>query len=175
MRIPFLEEDPIDQQPPEDLDLYDVETIATAPLDDRTAARGIALQILYEKDLAEHHPLSIIIRDRMENVELPSELAEFVVRIVAGTYPNIEIIDNFIVRYAPDWPIDQIAVVDRNIIRIAVWEFAISQMTPLKVAINESVELAKYFGSNSSKRFVHGVLGSLANHIDEIHAAAKIE
>ena len=73
-----------------------------------------------------------------------------------------------IARYAPDWPLDQIAAVDRNILRIAVWEFAGSRETPLKVAINEAVELAKEFGSDSAPRFVNGVLGSLADHENEV-------
>jgi N utilization substance protein B len=64
--------------------------------------------------------------------------------------------------------VDQLAVVDRNILRLALWEFAASNETPLKVAINEAVELAKAFGSDSSPRFVNGVLGTLADREDEI-------
>ena len=175
MKLHFLDDAGLN--PPDDLNdesKYESIEIENVPLDDRTQARGVALQILYEKDLSDH-PLNLIIKDRLENVDLEPELSEFVIRIVAGTVPNIEMIDSFTVKYAPEWPIDQIAVIDRNIIRIAVWEFAIAQSTPLKVVINESIELAKYFGSLSSKRFVHGVLGSLSEHIDEIRAIAKPE
>ncbi len=70
--------------------------------------------------------------------------------------------------YAPEWPFDQIAPIDRNILRMAFWEFAVQRETPVKVAINEAVELAKQFGSDSAPRFVNGVLGSLAEHKDEI-------
>ncbi len=73
-----------------------------------------------------------------------------------------------IAKYAPEWPLDQVAVIDRNILRLAFWEFAVQRDTPIKVAINEAVELAKQFGSDSAPRFVNGVLGSLAEHKDEI-------
>lgn len=73
-----------------------------------------------------------------------------------------------ITEHAPEWPLDQVAVIDRNILRIALWEFAVEKRTPVKVAINEAIELAKVYGSDSSSRFVNGVLGSLVNHITEI-------
>lgn len=174
MRLSFIDNLPRDI--PEDIsdrEKYERETLAPEPLDDRTQARGVALQILYEKDLSDH-PLNLIVKDRLSQVDLSQELAEFAVRIVAGTYPNIEIIDRYLLKFAPEWPIDKIAVIDRNIIRMTVWEFAIAQITPIKVAINESVELAKYFGSDSSGRFVHGVLGKLSEHIDEIRASATL-
>jgi N utilization substance protein B len=69
---------------------------------------------------------------------------------------------------APEWPVDQLAVVDRNILRLALWEFAVSGETPVRVAINEAVELAKRFGSDSAPRFINGVLGSLAEREQEI-------
>ncbi|MBI5964144.1 MAG: transcription antitermination protein NusB, partial [Chloroflexi bacterium] len=78
-----------------------------------------------------------------------------------------------IARYAPEWPLDQIAAIDRNILRIAFWEFAVSRETPVKVAINEAVELAKLYGSDSAPRFVNGVLGTLVEHEQEIHQIIK--
>ncbi|MBE0697911.1 MAG: hypothetical protein IH586_13395 [Anaerolineaceae bacterium] len=77
--------------------------------------------------------------------------------------------DDFIAQHAPEWPMDQVAVVDRNILRIALWEFAVARVTPLKVAINEAIEMAKIYGSDSTPRFVNGVLGALANRQDEIN------
>ncbi|HEX7555889.1 MAG TPA: transcription antitermination protein NusB, partial [Leptolinea sp.] len=77
----------------------------------------------------------------------------------------------YISQHAPEWPLDQVAVIDRNIIRMAMWEFAVQQCTPVKVAINEAIELAKYYGSDSTPRFVNGVLGALANRSNEIHQA----
>ena len=78
-------------------------------------------------------------------------------------------LDDFIAQHAPEWPMDQVAAIDRNIIRIALWEFAVSGLTPVKVAINEAIELAKLYGSDSTPRFVNGVLGSLADRQQEIH------
>ena len=81
-----------------------------------------------------------------------------------------------IAKYAPEWPLEQVAAIDRNILRMSFWEFAVQRETPVKVAINEAVELAKQFGSDSAPRFVNGVLGSLAEHKDEIRQnVAKLE
>jgi N utilization substance protein B len=82
-------------------------------------------------------------------------------------------LDDFIAQHAPEWPLDQVAVIDRNILRIALWEFAVEGCTPVKVAINEAIELAKIFGADSTPRFVNGVLGSLANRQQEIRQKFK--
>jgi N utilization substance protein B len=82
-------------------------------------------------------------------------------------------LDQLIAKYAPEWPLDQIATIDRNILRIAFWEFAVSRETPVKVAINEAVELAKLYGSDSAPRFINGVLGTLVEHESEIHQIIK--
>ena len=87
--------------------------------------------------------------------------------------PIREQLDAFIAEHAPAWPIDQVSIIDRNIIRIALWEMAVFEETPVKVAINEAVELGKVYGSDSTPRFVNGVLGSLANHENEITLAIK--
>ncbi|MDH3943913.1 MAG: transcription antitermination factor NusB, partial [Anaerolineae bacterium] len=81
--------------------------------------------------------------------------------------------DAFIAEHAPEWPIDQVSVVDRNLLRIALWEIAVSEDTPVKVAINEAIELAKKYGSDSSSRFVNGVLGSLSPRRAEINKSIK--
>jgi N utilization substance protein B len=133
----------------------------------RTRARGCALQVLYEVDMANHPPVQIL-TERLEEEPLSNELAEFVRQIVFGVLPLRGRLDEVIAKYAPEWPFDQIAAIDRNILRVSVWEFAIQSMTPLKVAINEAVELAKLFGSDSTPRFVNGVLGSLADRENEI-------
>jgi N utilization substance protein B len=138
----------------------------------RTRARSLALQALYEIDLAQHPPADVL-RARLEEAPLADELAEFARRIVFGVIPLTEQLDQMIARYAPEWPLDQIAAIDRNILRIAFWEFAILGETPIKVAINEAVELAKVFGSDSAPRFVNGVLGALADHQNEIRQAFK--
>ena len=133
----------------------------------RTRARGIALQALYEIDLVGHSPVQVL-KDRLEEEPQTEELAEFIRQILFGILPIREFLDIVIAKYAPEWPLDQIAAVDRNILRIAVWEFAGSRSTPVKVAINEAVELAKAYGSDSAPRFVNGVLGSLAEHENEV-------
>ena len=133
----------------------------------RTRARGIALQALYEIDLVGHPPGQVL-QERLLDEPQTDELAEFTRQILFGVLPLRELLDTILARYAPEWPLDQIAPVDRNILRIAAWEFAGKQGTPIKVAINEAVELAKAFGSDSAPRFVNGVLGSLADHENEV-------
>jgi N utilization substance protein B len=133
----------------------------------RTRARGIALQALYEVDMVGHPPVQVL-QDRLEEEPFPAELAEFIRQIMFGVIPLREQLDQVIARYAPEWPLEQIAAIDRNILRIATWEFAAQRDTPVKVAINEAVELAKAYGSDSAPRFVNGVLGSLAEHENEV-------
>lgn len=141
----------------------------------RTRARGIALQVLYEVDMTNHPPVEVY-QSRLADNALSDELAEFARQIVFGVLPHIQELDKLIAKYAPEWPLDQVAVIDRNILRLSFWEFAIQRDTPIKVAINEAVELAKLYGSDSAPRFVNGVLGSLAEHKDEIHQrVAKLE
>lgn len=133
----------------------------------RTRARSVALQALYEIDLTGHLP-GLVWEQRSAEAELDDRLAEFARQIILGVLSIHAKLDGFIAQYAPEWPMDQVATIDRNILRIALWEFAVYHNTPLKVAINEAVELAKTFGSDSTPRFVNGVLGSLADHQNEI-------
>jgi len=133
----------------------------------RTVARGIALQVLYEYDLTKH-PIGEILENRFKDKIIADNLQNFTRQIVQGVLPRIEKLDNVISSFAPDWPLDQVASIDRNIIRIALWEFAVGKITPVKVAINEAVELAKLYGSDSTPRFINGVLGSLVENLNEI-------
>ena len=133
----------------------------------RTRARSLALQVLYEVDMANHAP-SDVFKSRLEEFPLTDDLTEFARQIIFGILPLTHDLDLLIAKYAPDWPLDQIAAIDRNILRMALWEFAIQGETPIKVAINEAVELAKHYGSDSAPRFINGVLGSLAEHQHEI-------
>ena len=133
----------------------------------RTKARSVALQALYEIDLTEHS-IGIVLDNRFHDIELGPNLQDFVAEIVRGITPIRAILDEQIAIHAPEWPIEQISIIDRNLLRIALWEFAVKGETPLKVAINEAIELAKRFGSDSTPRFVNGVLGSLADHENQI-------
>jgi transcription antitermination protein NusB len=133
----------------------------------RTKARGLALQVLYEVDLTGHSPI-IALEERLLEDPLDEGLAEFARQIITGVLPITTRLDELIAEHAPEWPMDQVAVVDRNILRISLWEFAVEGCTPIKVAINEAIELSKFYGSDSTPRFVNGVLGSLAARQDEI-------
>lgn len=144
----------------------------------RTRARSLALQVLYEVDVTDHPPVSVY-QERLQEMntdrqnDLSPELAEFARQIIFGILPIAEKIDFAIAHYAPEWPFDQISPIDRNILRIATWEFVISKETPVKVAINEAVELAKLFGSDNAPRFINGVLGSLADRYYELKQQFK--
>lgn len=134
----------------------------------RTKARSIALQVLYEFDLTGH-PVGEVFKDRIEETPLDDNtLIQFALQIVQGVLPLITQLDELIAQHAPEWPMDQVAVIDRNILRIALWEFGVERCTPIKVAINEAIELAKLFGSDSAPRFINGVLGALAAQENQI-------
>ena len=135
---------------------------------ERRRARSLALQILYEVDSVGHPQAQVIARHLEENPTLGDEAGEFIRHMVQGTLSSAPALDRLIAECAPDWPVDQLAVVDRNILRLALWEFAGSGEAPMKVAINEAVELAKRYGSDSAPRFVNGVLGTLAEREPEI-------
>jgi len=139
----------------------------------RTKARGLAMQALYELDLTDHL-LGIVISTSLSSSNLNKDLKDFTHKIISEIYPIRELLDEIIAVHAPEWPIDQVSSIDRNLLRIALWEFAIYTETPLKVAINECIELAKEYGTDSSPRFVNGVLGSLANKENEIKNFLKI-
>jgi N utilization substance protein B len=127
----------------------------------RRRARVLTLQTLYEVDMANHVPGKVLQRHFQDNA-LPEEGQRFASHLVSGVVANQARLDELIGRFAPEWPLDQMAAIDRNILRMAIFEFMLDGQTPVKVAINEAVDLAKMFGSDSSARFVNGVLGSLA-------------
>ena len=127
----------------------------------RRKARAIALQALYEIDSVGHEPERVLTY-LLANEELTEENASFVQELVRGVVQRKDEIDHNIQDFAPAWPIKQISVVDRNILRLAIFEILFDNRVPVKVAINEAVELAKTFGSNNSSKFVNGVLGSVS-------------
>ena len=135
---------------------------------ERRRARSLAIQVLYEVDSVNHPPMEIIAQRLNNNQNLDDEAVDFAMRLVMGTLEYETELDQLIESCAPEWPVDELAILDRNILRLALWEFAVSTETPLKVAINEAVELAKRFGSDSAPRFINGVLGTLAKREQEI-------
>lgn len=127
----------------------------------RRKARGLALQTLYEIDFTGHSADEVMAR-LLEEEKVAGENAGFVHDLVNGVIRNKETIDQNIKTFAPSWPLKQIPVIDRNILRLAIYEILIDNKVPIKVAINEAVELAKTFGAESSSKFVNGVLGSVS-------------
>lgn len=138
----------------------------------RRKARELALQTLYEFD-SVGHDIEEVLTHLLGNEALSEENADFTRELVRGVIQNKENIDANIHGLAPAWPIVQIPVIDRNILRLAIFEILIDNKVPTKVAINEAVELAKTFGSDNSSRFVNGVLGSVSNLVKREKAIRK--
>jgi len=139
---------------------------------ERRTARHIVIEVLYEVDLVGH-PLATAFDDRCRNMENISKRSEdYAKQLLLGIVDHQDQLDGFIQTYASEWPLDQVAIVDRNLLRIALYEFTLGGV-PVKVAINEAVELAKRYGSDSSPRFVNGVLGGLVSAQREITALLK--
>ncbi|TAH49937.1 MAG: transcription antitermination factor NusB [Chloroflexota bacterium] len=140
----------------------------------RRKARALALQVLFEVDSVEH-PVEIALPRRLEAAReedegtdrdpMPPEGEEFVRALVNGVVAQRDELDALIAKFAPEYPVDQLAIVDRNVLRLAFYELKYMGDVPVKVAINEAVELAKLYGSDSAPRFINGVLGAyLAGH-----------
>ncbi len=127
----------------------------------RRKARIIALQALYEVDSIGHEIGEVVTR-LLARERLSEENAAFTRELVSGVIQNRERIDQSIRNFAPAWPVDQIPIVDRNILRLAIFEILLNNKVPVSAAINEAVELAKTFGSDNSSKFVNGVLGSIS-------------
>ncbi len=125
----------------------------------RRQARICALQALYELDTT-NHLAGEVLAYRLEDNPMTPEGEAFLRLLVGGVIRYRDQLDALIQKHAPAWPVTQIAVIDRNVLRMALFELSGKTDTPTKVAINEAVDLAKIFGSDSSSRFVNGVLGS---------------
>ena len=140
----------------------------------RRKARALALQVLFEID-SVRHPVDVALPRRLQDAReeddaagrepLPPEGEMFVKTLVNGVQHQREELDKLVTRYAPEYPVDQLAIIDRNVLRLAFFELNNLDDVPVKVAVNEAVELAKLYGSDSAPRFVNGVLGAyLAGH-----------
>ena len=128
---------------------------------ERRRARALALQALYEIDWAGHG-VEATMGHLLDDGGLSEDNAAFVRDLVSGVMRNSDEVDRNIRAFAPAWPVEQIPVVDRNILRLAIFEILLDNKVPVKVAINEAVELAKKFGSDNAPKFVNGVLGSVS-------------
>lgn len=128
----------------------------------RRKARSVALQALYEIDTAGHDPQGVLER-LFEETSLPDEVRAFAESRLEGILEHRQEIDQHIQKAAPTWPLEQISRIDLNILRLAIFEILFDNEVPLKVAINEAIELAKTFGSDNSPKFVNGVLGAVVS------------
>lgn len=138
----------------------------------RHLSRSVAMQILFEKDFNESffseektnkEKIGLLLKKDVEEFAPGLEDTKFVSKIIEGVLKNQKKLDSIIERAAPEWPLNQIAIVDRNILRIGLYEliFGDKKEVPPKVAINEAIELAKNFGGESSSKFINGVLGTV--------------
>ena len=130
------------------------------PIGARRQGRMIALQTLYEYDLGRHGLEGIVERHAAAR-HLPSRVVDFAQELVQGVLSHLPVIDGEIQKAAQEWPLQQMAKIDKNILRLAIYEILFNNSVPAKAAINEAVELAKTFGSDTSSRFVNGVLGTI--------------
>jgi len=140
-------------------------------MSNRHLARSIAMQALFEWDFREQpvDVLPLIIDRDLKEFGPGLDETEFAKKIIEDVQKNIDAIDELIVKYAPQWPIEQITVIDRNILRIGIYELKFNNAIPPKVAINEAIELAKNFGGPASGRFINGVLGAIYKDMLETH------
>ena len=146
----------------------------------RHLGRIVALQTLYELDFRMEVGEDDLDVDQIfeRNVSRYSEVVgdkEFVSRLVYGVLKDTKSLDEFIQPLAPEWPLDQIARIDRIILRIGVWELKNTKDIPVKVVINEAVELAKGFGADNSSKFVNGVLGTTARNLGVVKGKDAIK
>ena len=132
----------------------------------RRKARIAALQVLYELDCTRHKVEETSARLRAGET-LTQEGLTFSEELVKGVLHHKSELDALIEKLAPAFPVEQMPIIDRNILRLAIFEILYSKGTPLKVAINEAIELAKGFGSDSSPRLINGILGSITSRRDQ--------
>ena len=134
----------------------------------RRKARECALQMLFAADVAEM-PATDVVRSywaELGEAELDESARQFATRLAAGTLQNLELLDERIRSRAEHWRISRMAVVDRNILRLAVYEF-LYQPTPRTVAINEALEIARRFSTYEATQFINGILDAIKRDLDE--------
>ncbi len=132
----------------------------------RRAARECALQMMYELDVGKH-PKDEILRTYWLMNEHPEKVREFAEQLFEGTVKQLKEIDKVIQQHTKNWRLVRMAAVDRNILRLAVYEFLSGGKTPETVVINEALEIARKFSTNESAQFVNGILDSIKNELTE--------
>ncbi len=139
-------------------------------MSERRKARKDALEILYEKEITGQ-PLDVIIKNR--KVARAEEASEFTVELVEGVEKHLKQIDSIIRAHTDNWALERMPIVDRNLIRIGLYELLYEEDIPYSVSINEAVELAKIYGMEESSKFVNGVLGRIATELKEEKETGK--
>ena len=137
-----------------------IETAGLISASDSRQARTMALKVLYEVDSVDH-PLDQIKDRYFEDNNMHKEIVSMTVVLIEGVLENKMAIDATISEFAPAWPVSQLGIIERNVLRMAIYELILRQFAPPKVVINEWVELAKTYGGESSFKFINGVLGSV--------------
>ena len=132
----------------------------------RHLARTLAMQTLYEWDFQPEKSIQDMLELNIKAINHSDDDSQFLKELINGAINHKEEIDVLITKAAPEWPMDQISVVDKSILRLAVYELLFSKEVPAKVAINEAVELAKTFGGDNTSKFVNGVLGTVYRNSD---------
>ncbi|MEW6409446.1 MAG: transcription antitermination factor NusB [Nitrospirota bacterium] len=136
----------------------------------RRKAREIALQVLYQIDIRQEKLTEEFLDEALydcKNISINDEMAEYSKKLIRGIMENLTSIDDIIAHFAANWRIDRMAVVDRNILRIAVYELKYRDDIPSKVAINEAIEIAKRYSTEDSGTFINGILDGVARSLKE--------
>lgn len=132
-------------------------------MSNRHLARTIAMQSLFTWDFngKDNNALEEAVKYNFDNFAPSFNDREFVEKLIKGVIDNLDKINEYIIKYATEWPLEHITIVDRNVLRIGIYELLMDEEAPPKVAINEAIEVAKTFGGESSGKFVNGVLGTM--------------
>lgn len=135
----------------------------------RHLQRAIVMQTLFSWDFngKKDKELKKVLEENIAELSSSLKETDFAYKLAEGIEKNLKKIDQMIAKYAPEWPIEQITLVDRNILRIGVYELALDKDVPSKVAINEAIEIAKAYGSESSGKFVNGVMGAIYKDLEK--------
>ncbi len=141
---------------------------------ERSIGRRLALHVLYEVD-SSGHTRGDAIQNQIGYHHVGRKTADYANTLVNGVLDNATALDDAIQAVAEEWPVDQLAIIDRALLRIAVYESAMVQRVPVGVAIDEAVNLAKLYGGDASPRFINGVLGSLFSDVDRLEALLDVK
>ena len=134
----------------------------------RKRARRAAIQALFEIDSVNHAP-GVVVDEHLSHGELNEEGSRYFRWLVSGVVTNASELDTQIHRYAPEWPVDQLAIIDRNLLRLSLFELDAAETdAPPKVVINEAVELGKELGTSSSASFINGVMHAIAQELSSV-------